>query len=251
VPARVWNLIWGNLSKALRFFYNYFCQVDNFIFFLSNINIILFMTKPIKITLFHADWCGHCVDFMPTWERMKKDKNARKNIEFEEYEAATLPDLPEETRTVDGEKIDGFPTIKITINDNEYNYMGNRSSDDIYEFIVKELRQSLKNPEPGDPMTQYHDTLSGSSSGSRMRGGNGLTGKNQIKTSKKTYGANFIKSPVPSNATKPCHVGGTIVKGSGDPGIGSNMRIVDRLLTKDDLMILDQVNILSDIIKFE
>lgn len=38
--------------------------------------------KPVKIILFHANWCGHCVDFIPTWEKMKSDKNANKNIEL-------------------------------------------------------------------------------------------------------------------------------------------------------------------------
>ena len=39
-------------------------------------------SKPINITLFHADWCGHCVNFMPTWESMRSDKQAEKNIKF-------------------------------------------------------------------------------------------------------------------------------------------------------------------------
>jgi thiol-disulfide isomerase/thioredoxin len=100
--------------------------------------------KPIKITLFHAEWCGHCVDFKPTWEKMKVDKDANKNIEFEEYEASVLPGLPEELKKVNGEEINGFPTIKINVSGKDYNYKGARSKEDIYGFVIDHLKDNTK-----------------------------------------------------------------------------------------------------------
>lgn len=62
--------------------------------------------KPV-IALFYADWCGYCVRFMPTFEKLskiyKKDYNFTKiNIENPKYE-----------KLVRGIGITGFPTVFI------------------------------------------------------------------------------------------------------------------------------------------
>jgi thiol-disulfide isomerase/thioredoxin len=99
--------------------------------------------SPIQITLFHADWCGHCKRFMPTWEKMRNCEKAKKFINFIDYESQQMNKLPHNVRTINGEKIEGFPSIKIEIMGKEYNYMNGRSTNDIYEFIVDSLRDTL------------------------------------------------------------------------------------------------------------
>lgn len=94
--------------------------------------------KPVKITLFHADWCGHCTDFMPTWESMNADKNAKKNIEFTAYEESEMKDLSESEN-----QIEGFPTIKILVHGKNYDYRGQRDPANIYGFVVKKLKKSF------------------------------------------------------------------------------------------------------------
>src|SRR5579872_6351470 len=108
--------------------------------------------KPIKITLFHADYCGYCTDFMPTWESMKSDNSACENIDFEDYEAGAIAGLQENDRSINGRDVRtfGYPTIKIKVNDKEYMYQGKRTVDNIYESIVGEL-QKLK--EVDSPVT--------------------------------------------------------------------------------------------------
>jgi thiol-disulfide isomerase/thioredoxin len=98
--------------------------------------------KRIKMTLFHANWCGHCTNFMPTWESMKADKNANKNIEFVEHEESTIMDLPENERMVEGKDVTGmgYPTIRINVNEKEYAFDGGRTVDNIYNSIIDELR---------------------------------------------------------------------------------------------------------------
>jgi len=97
--------------------------------------------KPIKITLFHANWCGHCVKFMPVWEKMKEDENATKNIDFEQYEESSIKDLPDSVRIADGVDVrtKGWPTLKISVNGDEHFYEGSHKARDIYKFIIGQL----------------------------------------------------------------------------------------------------------------
>lgn len=99
------------------------------------------MEKPIKITLYHATWCGHCVSFMPTWNEMMNDKKMCKNIKFVSYESSMLNTLPESERTIKGEEISGYPTIRITINGEDYYYEGSRTKNDILQFILNKLKR--------------------------------------------------------------------------------------------------------------
>jgi len=101
--------------------------------------------KPITITLFHADSCGHCTTFMPIWNEMKADKDASKNIDFMDYESAAIGDLPEDEKTVDGEDIReyGYPAIKITVNNKSHAYLGRRSP----QLIYKDILDHIKNPD--------------------------------------------------------------------------------------------------------
>ena len=44
------------------------------------------MSKSLSVTLYYADWCGHCNDFKPEWKKLnenisnlkKKNKNKKK-----------------------------------------------------------------------------------------------------------------------------------------------------------------------------
>lgn len=77
-----------------------------------------------KITLYHANWCGHCKNFMPQWDALTKllDKH---NISYEDFEDARDGD------EINKANIVGFPTIRITKDDNHYEYNGERSVDGI------------------------------------------------------------------------------------------------------------------------
>jgi len=100
--------------------------------------------KPIKIILFHATWCSYCNDFLPIWKEMMSDKEAAKNIDFEEYEDMQINDLPDHIKLCNGVDVraSGYPAIKITVNDKEYMYTGRRIPERIYDFIM----DVLKNP---------------------------------------------------------------------------------------------------------
>jgi len=62
------------------------------------------------ISLYKAEWCGHCKTFAPVWNELQK-KN--KHIKFETYDSDKHKDIMKER------KIEGFPSIHI--NGNNYN----------------------------------------------------------------------------------------------------------------------------------
>ena len=81
-----------------------------------------------KISLYYANWCGHCKNFMPQWNALKEFlKN--KNVTYEEFEDTKDTDI------ISSKNIQGFPTIKITKNNQEYDYYGERTID----AIINEL----------------------------------------------------------------------------------------------------------------
>ena len=87
-----------------------------------------------KISLFYADWCGHCRTFKPIWDALKKEF-VKNNVEYKEYEDSKNEEI------IKKEGIDGFPTIKIE-NDNgvKYEYMGERSADGILNEVLPNLQ---------------------------------------------------------------------------------------------------------------
>ncbi len=83
---------------------------------------------PTKITLYYANWCGHCQRFKPVWEELKKELKAL-NVESAEYEDG------QNKKEIEKAGVNGFPTIRITKNGNTYEYQGPRTVD----ALIKEL----------------------------------------------------------------------------------------------------------------
>lgn len=99
--------------------------------------------KPIRITLYKMENCTHCVKFEPEWDKMKTISNP--NIELIEYERSELDNLDHKNKTINGTEIDGFPTIKVSINawgnNLEYEYSGNeRTAKNIYSSALNKLK---------------------------------------------------------------------------------------------------------------
>lgn len=103
--------------------------------------------KPIKIIYFHAyARCGYCTAFKPTWEELIATNGSDKNIDFDEYDEADISSLPYEMRTVDGEDVRkyGYPGIKIIVNEKNYMYLGRRTPEAIYRFILGAIKNPLE-----------------------------------------------------------------------------------------------------------
>ncbi len=116
------------------------------------------MSKPVKITLFYADWCTHCEDFLPKWQEMQKMPNIDKKIDFKTYEEAKMIELPPSKQLINGEAIRGYPTIKIEISGKEFDYTGKRNAEAILIFIKTKIVAMLAGENVDDPKDTTKDT---------------------------------------------------------------------------------------------
>ena len=80
--------------------------------------------SEINVTLFHANWCKHCNDFMPEWNKfVEKFQNVDgvnvNTVEQKDPEFANLA-------TINGKSVRGFPTVKFGTPGDEFEYNGPR-----------------------------------------------------------------------------------------------------------------------------
>lgn len=85
-------------------------------------------SDKVIIDLYHTTWCGHCTKFMPTWEKLV-EKASKENIITNAHDGDKIS---EEEKA----KVQGFPTILITINGEQHEFTGKRTLDGIFEFIA-------------------------------------------------------------------------------------------------------------------
>lgn len=86
----------------------------------------------VKVILYSAVWCPHCISFLPIWKEVadKLDKLKIKNIRYEDPKDA-------EIMAKDKEKYgwSGVPTLIVVTDNNHYKYEGDKNVNDIMNFI--------------------------------------------------------------------------------------------------------------------
>ena len=101
---------------------------------------------PIKLnlTLVHANWCGHCRDFMPEWAKFTERVN---NKDFSISKCKIKCKSIESSELTDGNKIyinekevDSYPTLKIAVVSDgktlkEIQYEGKRLHSEIESYL--------------------------------------------------------------------------------------------------------------------
>jgi len=103
------------------------------------------MVKAKKIELYYANWCGHCVKFKPTWDKLKVELD-KHNISYNDYEDSTMNSQQKGSIT-------GYPTIKITVDNIEKEYSGPRNVSNILSALEVSGTQS------GGNSNYYHKYL--------------------------------------------------------------------------------------------
>lgn len=97
------------------------------------------------ITLFYADWCGHCQQFKPEWNKFEKLIH-NSNISNEILIASVVE---KQRNNIDGDSdVLGYPTIFYLMDGKKQKeYSGPRTSEGLLDFLesVKpELREKIK-----------------------------------------------------------------------------------------------------------
>ena len=103
----------------------------------------------------YAEWCGHCQDLAPIWEKVKQKMRREARVKFIEIEQnkGRIGKENSGTKTLDQEmnelnselgvvgenviKAEGFPTIAKTCNGKTDRYEGERSVNAIVAWINK------------------------------------------------------------------------------------------------------------------
>jgi thiol-disulfide isomerase/thioredoxin len=85
----------------------------------------------IKITLFYANWCGHCPAVKKFIDEIKLNNPLQnKNLIINTIESKELENMPDMF-----DKVTGFPTIIINTKNKEIKYSGNRDKQSFINFI--------------------------------------------------------------------------------------------------------------------
>lgn len=86
-----------------------------------------------KVTLYYANWCGHCKTFKSTWNSLKPYFQ-KYNIEFKDYEESLNSQIMEDNN------INSFPTIIIEKNGYKYEYKGDRNVDGLIKELIPNIQ---------------------------------------------------------------------------------------------------------------
>ena len=97
--------------------------------------------KPCALTVYHP-YCSHCMNMKPNWKAM--GEHMEKKYDDELYIAFVHMDVANEF-PIDQNKIQGYPHIIYTANNNEVEYNGPREVDAFENWILENLKQTNSN----------------------------------------------------------------------------------------------------------
>ena len=87
--------------------------------------------KKVKFVNYNTTWCYWSKKLQPTWEKLEQNAMNDETIEIVDVKC----DLKENEELCKKEQIEGFPTMKLYVDDEVVDYKGDRSLEDIQHFI--------------------------------------------------------------------------------------------------------------------
>ena len=94
-------------------------------------NIVNDCKKNVKFINFNATWCYWSKKLVPTWTKLEEIAKNTNNLEVIDIKC----DLEENQEICKLNGIEGYPTIKLFVDDKILDYNGDRSLDDMLNFI--------------------------------------------------------------------------------------------------------------------
>jgi protein disulfide-isomerase A6 len=86
------------------------------------------LNKP-ELYLFKAEWCGHCRNFKPAWEKLINNNNLKEKVNF-----ITIDSDIDATK-INEWNISSFPTIILKKDNKAIEYSGDRTLHALQNFI--------------------------------------------------------------------------------------------------------------------
>ena len=81
-----------------------------------------------KIVLYYVPWCPHCKDVMPEWNKLEQNMQGT-NTQVSKVDCEANPQAAKE------QDVNGFPTIILFKNGKAIQYEGERTMEEIQNFI--------------------------------------------------------------------------------------------------------------------
>jgi protein disulfide-isomerase A1 len=117
------------------YYYNYIVQpklnkkyIDNKEFVSKEDTV----TKNATLYFFYTNWCPHCKNARPEWDKLKTETGGvvnGVNIVFLEI------DCENKTALADQFKVEGYPSIKLVYNNKIYDYDAKPSKENLIQFL--------------------------------------------------------------------------------------------------------------------
>ncbi|KAI9113336.1 hypothetical protein K1719_015861 [Acacia pycnantha] len=115
----------------------------------DNLDEIVFNSKKNVLLEFYAPWCGHCKKLAPILDEVAVSFQNDDNVVIAKLDA-TANDIPSETFDVQG-----YPTLYFRSSSGQISqYDGNRTKEDIIDFIEKNRDKSDDKPAPQESQTK-------------------------------------------------------------------------------------------------
>nr|WBF70821.1 thioredoxin domain-containing protein [Megavirus caiporensis] len=92
---------------------------------------------PFMLYYFHAPSCVHCRNFNPAWEMLRQRLEGSRGISTAKVDATK----PENENLVFYYNVSAFPTIILITPDQNIEYNGNRTPDDLHNFVVAHINE--------------------------------------------------------------------------------------------------------------
>ena len=106
------------------------CAVVFYVVFNSQYYSEHFNTNKQKtLTLYYAPWCPHCKPVKPIFDELAKIYASSEEINI------VIVNGDEEPNKLKEEKVKGYPTIRLTVGENNFVYEGERTAEKLQEFI--------------------------------------------------------------------------------------------------------------------